>query len=245
VQRRKFTLIQQAIAVSLLSLVLFEGFAGGTRNVFLTHLVTFSVTFALLMPRMTLTRLATLAAPVLAVAWFAIYYLPEIRTVGLRNFELETARTDTLFVDLNLVNVAILTEALPTYVPYLGLEIPFTAIIRPIPRALWPGKPEGLSVSIEQIIGVSGMTLSATFIGEFWMAGGMTAVGLSALIFGAVSARWNRVGAAANTNMKLILFAAGFFPAGICMRSFLSAVPPLLPVIALHLFMFFLRRSQK
>lgn len=244
VQRRRFTLVQQAIALVLLALVLFDSFAGGTRNAFLTHVVTFSVTFALLMPRLSIARLATLAAPALTVIWLAIYYLPEIRTVGLANFELENARTDRLFVDLNLVNIAILTQAFPERANYLGLEIPFTAAIRPIPRALWPGKPEGLSISIEQVIGVTGMTLAATFIGELWMAGGLTGVAIASLCFGAAAARWNRVGASASTNMKLILFAAGFFPAGICMRSFLSVAPPFLPLLALGIFLKASRRSM-
>lgn len=236
-QGRRFKIWQKAVALAIVSLVFYEGFAGGTRNIFLTHLITFTVTWALLMRRLTLLRLALLAAPMLTVAWAAIYYMPEIRTAGLENFELKEARTETLFVDMNLVNVAILTQAFPDYVQHLGFEIPYIAAIRPIPRGLWSGKPDGLSITIEEVIGVSGMTLSATFVGELWMAGGYLAVAIAALSFGAVAARWNRIGAAADSNMKLILFAAGFFPAGICMRSFMSVAPTILPIIGLLVFM--------
>ena len=244
-QHRRYSALQKIVALMILGLVFYEAFAGGTRNVFLTHLITFTVTVALLMPRLTLPRLAMLAVPLLAVSWFAIYYLPEIRTVGLRNFDIETARTDSLFVDRNLVNISILVRAFPDYVEFLGFEIPFTAAVRPIPRALWSGKPEGLSISIEEVIGVRGMTLSATFIGELWMAGGYVGVALGGLCFGAAAARWNRVGAEADTNMRLILFAAGFFPAGICMRSFLSVAPAILPIFALLLFMRFFRERRR
>ncbi len=236
-QRQRFTMLQKAVAAALLLLVFYEGFAGGTRNVFLTHIITFTAAYALMLPQLRLLRVARVAVPLLALAWFAIYYLPEIRTVGLSNFQLETARTDALFVDMNLVNVALLSEVFPARVGYLGFEIPFNAAIRPIPRAFWPGKPEGLSVGIEDAIGVRGMTLSATFVGELWMAGGYLAILLGALAFGALAARWNRVGASADTNLKLILFAAGFFPAGICMRSFMSVAPTLLPLLALWLFL--------
>lgn len=243
-QRRRYTLMQKAIAASILGLVFYEGFAGGTRNVFLTHLITFTVTYALLIPRLTLWRMLTLAVPLLAVAGFAVYYLPEIRTVGLSNFELETARTDSLFVDLNLINIAILIQAFPSYFGYLGFEIPFTALIRPIPRALWSGKPEGLSVSIEEVIGVSGMTLSATFVGELWMAGGFLAIAITAASLGAAAAWWNRIGAAATTNMALILFAAGFYPAGIGMRSFMEIGPTIMPILGLLMFMKFQHRKS-
>lgn len=236
-QKRRYTLLQKAIAASIVGVVFYDGFAGGTRNVFLTHLITFTVTYALLMPRLTIWRLLPLAVPLFAVAGFTVYYLPEIRTVGLGNFDLATARTDTLFVDLNLINIAILTQAFPNYFGYIGLEIPYTAVIRPIPRALWPGKPEGLSVSIEEVIGVSGMTLSATFVGEFWMAGGFFAIGVVAMALGAAAARWNRIGAAAATNFGLIIFASGFYPAGIGMRGFMEIGPAMVPVIGLLIFM--------
>lgn len=236
VQWRKYNLLFLCFALVVLSFVFYEAFAAGTRNVFLTHLSTFTVAYALLIQRLTLVRLMAIIAPMGFVAWFAIYYLPEIRTVGLQNFDLENARTETLFVDLNLVNVANLTQVFPDLAPFLGLEVPVTAVIRPIPRALWPGKPEGLSITIEQALGVDSLTLSATFIGELWMAGGYLAVVIAALSFGAIAGRWNRVGASADSTMRLILFTAGFFPAGICMRSFLGVVPTVLPLVALILF---------
>ncbi len=77
------------------------------------------------------------------------------------------------------------------------------------------------------------MTLSATFVGEFYMAGGLLAVGLCALFLGWAAASWNRVGARADTNAMLILYASGFFAAGLCMRSFMSVAPAILPTIAL------------
>ena len=40
--------------------------------------------------------------------------------------------------------------------PFLGFEIPYQALIRPIPRAIWPGKPEGLSMTIEDVMEVEG-----------------------------------------------------------------------------------------
>ena len=59
----------------------------------------------------------------------------------------------SFFVDYNIVNVSQLTEVFPASFEYLGLEIPLNALIRPIPRVLWPGKPEGLSVTIETALG--------------------------------------------------------------------------------------------
>ncbi|WP_299938744.1 hypothetical protein [uncultured Pelagimonas sp.] len=235
-QWRKYKLWQVAIALALLSLVFFEGFAGGTRNIFLIHLITFSASFALMLPRLTFSKLAMIFAPILVVAYFAIYYLPEIRTVGLENFNIEESRTDTLFVDMNLINIAHLTEVFPETHPHLGFEVPYVAAVRPIPRALWPSKPEGLSLSIEEAVGARGLTLSATFVGELWMAGGYMAVLMAALSFGALSAYWNRRAVGARSNLDMIIFAVALFPAGLGMRSFMSLAPTLLPLLAIILY---------
>lgn len=242
---KRYSVFQRIVTGLALGFVFYDGFAGGTRNIFLTHIVTFSATFALVLPKITIGNLLKIGVPAFLIGTFGMYYMAEIRTVGLNQFDLESARTDTLSIDMNLVNVANIVEVFPDQAAYLGLEVPYVAAVRPIPRAIWPGKPEGLSFSIEDAVGVgSNMTLSATFIGELWMAGGYLAVAIGSLLFGASGAAWNRVGSRAQDNLALILFASGFFPAGLLMRGFLSVVPTLLPVIALYLILRFRKRSQ-
>jgi hypothetical protein len=134
------------------------------------------------------------------------------------------------------VNVSHLTEVFPEHFEYLGLEIPFNALIRPIPRVLWPGKPEGLSISIESALGdTSGITLSCTFIGEAYMAGGLIAVVIISLSFGAALELWNRMCGGRNERFGQLLYVSGFLCATVAMRSMLSMVPLLLPSIALWL----------
>jgi oligosaccharide repeat unit polymerase len=240
-QRKHYKKWHLTVALLLLALLIFESFAGGTRYVLLTHLITFAVTFALLIPKLKLRKIIFLISPLLAVIYFSVLYLPEIRKIGLQNFDLATSQTQTLFVDMNLVNIALLTDVFPDYQQFLLLEIPFIAAVRPIPRAVWPGKPEGLTVGIEEALGVSNRTLSATFVGELWMSGGYWAVLFGALIFGALGAAWNRKAAVARTNIDIIYFAVGLFPAGLCMRSFMSVFPALLPILALAIYLKFKR----
>lgn len=174
----------------------------------------------------------------------SIIYMLEFRGVGLRDFSFLERQYDTLFIDNNIVNIAQLTQIFPESHDYLGLEIPFNALIRPIPRFLWPGKPEGLSTSIEAALGVSGMTLSCTFVGEAYMGGGLIAVLLAALLFGAGAEMWNRLRYNMFSQFAQLLYASGFLCAAIAMRSMLSMVPLMLPTLALWLYgRFWLRRS--
>ena len=232
-QSQQYSLLQKLIVIPILALVMFEAFAEGTRNVFLAHIATFSATYALTHPRFNLMRAFAFFAPMMALVVVSVLFMATFRTVGLQNFDFAEQEEIYVFVDLNIVNIAELTEVFPEKYEYLGAEIPIVAAVRPIPRALWPGKPEGLSISIEDALGARGLTLSTTFIGEFWMAGGILAIGFGGLLLGFLASFWNRVGANATTNLGFVLYASGFFTAGICMRSFLSVAPTILPIIAL------------
>jgi oligosaccharide repeat unit polymerase len=235
-EHRRYSLLQKITVGAIISFTFFYGLAGGTRFIFLTYLLTFGASYMMMRRNLTWWSLFWVGTPFAVVGLLAVYFMAAIRTYGLQDWSSGVESTTSFFVDMNILNIAGLIRAIPDQYDYLGFEIPFTALIRPIPRALWPGKPEGLSASIEEILGAEGLTLSATYIGEFWMAGGLFAVILASLILGACAAAWNRVGAKAQGNLDQILFASGFFAAGLCMRSFLGVMPTILPTLALYLF---------
>lgn len=234
-EQHRYRMHQKFVVVSILGFTFFYGLAGGTRYVVLTYIATFGASFLLMKRRLTLRSVAAVGLPLTAASTLIVYYLAQVRTFGLNNWSAGVAQTDRLFVDMNLINIAGLVRSFPKLHDYLGLEIPFNALIRPIPRVLWPEKPEGLSISIEQVLGADSATLAATYIGELWMAGGMIAVIAASLVFGAAASGWNRVGATAQGNLDQILFASGLFAAGICMRSFLGVMPAVLPTLVLYL----------
>lgn len=248
-QASRYNIFQLLVGMALLGFVFFESFAGGTRNVMLSNLMTFGTAYTLLMKKPTVINALKLWVPLILVSAFSIQLMLSVRTIGLSGLmerEEPVVQADTtVSVDMNLVNIALIADAFPDRYDFLGLEVPMTAVIRPIPRALWTGKPEGISVSIEEVTGAGKeMTISATFVGEFWMAGGYPAVLIAALMLGAIAGWWNRIGARATTTVQMILFASAFFPAGIAMRSFMSAAPPMLPVIGLAVLLALLNRQQ-
>src|SRR5262245_11020946 len=135
-----------------------------------------------------------------------------------------------------MVVVAQITQTFPSQYDYLGMEIPVNALIHPIPRALWPEKPEGLSVTIESIAGTNQATISSTFVGEAYMSGGMFGVLLAGLLLGAVAELWNHLGRKSGSPFAQLLFASGFLCAAISMRSLLWTFVTALPTIALWLY---------
>src|SRR5258708_21929561 len=125
-----------------------------------------------------------------------------------------------------------LVDVVPHKQHYLGWEIPYQALIRPIPRAIWSGKPEGLSSSIEDALGVEGVTISATFVGEAYMSGGIMAVLISGLVFGALAGWWSYLASSKNSELGILIYASGFFAAVISMRSLFVFTTALLPTVA-------------
>ncbi|MBF2000020.1 MAG: oligosaccharide repeat unit polymerase [Synechococcales cyanobacterium C42_A2020_086] len=246
-RRQTFPVWQLAIMTSIFSLVIFQAFAGGTRNVFIAHIATFLMSYLLTLPRNTVrnTILPILAAGFIAV--YGSYHMLEFRTMGLRNYVTNQVYAsgetrETLAVDYNLAAIAPLLDVFPESQEFLGFEVISWSLVRPIPRALFPGKPEGLSISIEDIVGAEGYTIATTYLGEsYMMAGWLGVIGMS-LFFGALAAWWNRMAMRQQSDYALVVYALGFFAAGITMRSMFWLTTAILPVIALIVFRKFTSR---
>lgn len=238
----RFTYLQKAVVVLGFLFTLFHGFSGGTRNVFCIYLIIFLASYVLLKPNISWKRVIVLACVAAGLLYFASYHMLQFRTVGLERYiEHGTSgvkgwRKETLFIDNNLPVISRLTEVFPDHVDYLGWEFVSFAILRPVPRALWPSKPEKLSVAAEDALGLRGLTISSTFVGEAYMMGGYLAIVVVGLLFGWLAGWWNRFGLDLRSNVSVILYASGFFTALLSMRSAIFLTTAILPTIALWLY---------
>ncbi len=241
---RRHTLPRFQVGIALLVFIytLFQGFAGGARNIFVAYMATFLMAYLLTLPRHTFrnTILPTIISAFTVM--YGSYHMLEFRNMGLRNYIVNQAYAsgetrDTFAVDYNLGPIGLITDAFPEQHHYLGTEILIWSIIKPIPRAFWPGKPEGLSVSIEEAVGAGrGYTVASTFLGESYMMAGSTGVILMSLFFGALAAWWNRLALQRQSDYSMVIYALGFFVAVITMRSMFWLTTMMLPILALIAF---------
>jgi oligosaccharide repeat unit polymerase len=235
---KQFSIFAKIIVSLVLSLTFFSGFASGTRNILGTYVISMFGAYALSRPDFKLKQLVIIGIPIAGILLFASTLMLEFRAAGgVLAIGSEDSHYNTLFIDHNMVNLSNLTRVFPDTVDFLGLEIPYQTIIRPIPRALWPDKPEGLSTGIEQALGVTdgSYTISCTFVGEAYMAFGYIGVLIAGLMLGAGAALWNRIAYHAGSSFYQILYASGFLSASMAMRSVLAIVPFMLPTLALWL----------
>ena len=237
-RRKTYSPLSLVLVTIGLLFTLFYGFSGGTRNVFAAYLLTFLIGYAFatgLEKKRELLTLTISVATLLIVSTFAMLHF---RDAGLATYLKdengipENTSNTSLYIDYNLYAICNLITVFPDRHPYLGLEVPYQALIRPIPRALWKGKPEGLSMTIEEALGVEGLTIAASFVGEAYMSGGFIAVLLAGLFFGAITSWWDYLSSDRNSQLGILVYSSGFFAAVISMRSLFVFSTAILPTVA-------------
>ncbi|MEM7673017.1 MAG: O-antigen polymerase [Verrucomicrobiota bacterium] len=236
--RRSIPTIHLMLTTPVFIFTLFYGFSSGTRNIFGIYAITFFVAYLINLERLRWGRVILFSLAVLGVTALASFHMLEFRNMGLKKYledeaYQDEALRDTLFIDFNLRYLGVVQEVFPERYDYLGFEVLVWAIVKPIPRAIWPGKPEGLSVSIEEATNVEQMSVATTWVGESFLAFGRVGVVATGLTIGLICGFWNRRGSQYASPMQKIIFASGFFAAALSMRSVFWFTTALLPTIAL------------
>ena len=239
-RRERYSWLSLAPALLGFAWVLFYGFTAGTRTVFGAYLVTFMIAFTFASPPEKRRQIILVCAACAAAMVFSTQAMLEMRGIGFKRWmegehtNIVTRHTSSVFVDDNLLVIAKLTRFFPggNHGNYLGFEIPYLALVRPIPRAIWPGKPKGMSLTIEEALSAKGATVAATFVGEAYMSGGLFAVALEAIILGMLAGWWNRMASPKNSELGILVYSSGFFAVTITMRSTFSFTTALLPCLA-------------
>ena len=219
-----------AISIVIFCFVLFQGLAIETRTIFASYLIGFLVAYLLTLERSNIWRIGIPVALLGYAMLLATRHMLAFRDMGLKNYikwgeYAEVTKEESLQIDFNLRAIAQIVQAMPERYDFLGWEVPFVFATKPVPRVLWPGKPEGLSVSIEQIMGAEGWTVSTTYIGEVHMMGGALAVIAFSLMLGALATWWFRITFQQQTGYGVAVATVGFSVAAASMRSLVLQPP--------------------
>jgi hypothetical protein len=251
-RRERYGFLTVALVTLGVVFCIFQAFAGSTRNLLATYLITFLIAYGVNTARNRYPEFLVLCGLAAIGFFLASPIMLTTRTIGLKEYFINGARSgrvneqpSTFFVDLNLVNIGELTKTFPDNYRFLGLEVPYIALVGPVPRALWPGKPQGLSLSLEDALDVSnGMTVSTTYIGEAYIAGGSWGVVLAGLFFGMLASWWGKLVSLVRSEFGFLIYASGFLAMAISMRSLFALTTAALPTAAsIILALVFTRRT--
>ncbi|NDV62306.1 oligosaccharide repeat unit polymerase [Puniceicoccales bacterium CK1056] len=251
------------VLITLLTLW-FVAFSSGTRNILAIQMAGFLGGFLIIQKRLKIMPVAILGLVIAVTFVFLAEMMLEFRQVGLKRYLAEgreyasyyafqdeyygedAATTDSgYFVDYNLWRIAQMVAAFPELYDYIGWNLPFVAITKPIPRALWPGKPTDLKVGLEEVIGAKGYTIACTWVGEAYVAGGVIWIVATGILIGIFCCFWNQLANFIHSPFPLVVFASGFYSILLLMRSLLFFTTALLPSIALIIMGAFIYKHRR
>ena len=131
-----------------------------------------------------LRRLTIAAAAVIALLT-TMQFMLNIRNIGFEEFSFRgESEYDYLHVDDNFLRLAQVMEIVPAELPHVGFQQLWFTVVRPVPRVLWPGKPLDSGFDLPSVVGLKGVSLSTSIIGEWYLSFGWLTVILGGYLHG-------------------------------------------------------------
>jgi hypothetical protein len=139
-------------------------------------------------------RRLTIAAAAVVGLLAAMQFMLNIRTLGYQEFVFRgESDYDYLHVDDNYLRLAQVIQIVPAEHPYVQHQQLWFTIVRPVPRVFWPGKPVDAGFDLPAIVGMKGVSLSTSIIGEWYLAYGWLAVVLGGWLHGRLARTVNQL----------------------------------------------------
>lgn len=134
----------------------------------------------------------------------------DVRSEGWAEYVYESPGSATIRIDDNFLRLAQTIEAVPGSHPHTGFQWIWYVIVRPVPRILWPGKPMDGGFSLTEYLGLEGLSLSSSVIGEWYVGFGWPGVLVGGLLFGVLGRIWSQV-----LENTVTIKAVGFYSFGV------------------------------
>lgn len=174
-------------------------------------------------PGLRLKNIVIVGVGAIALAW-ASQYLLNIRTVGVEVFRERGSEYDYLHIDDNFLRLAQVFELVPEDHPHVGIGMVYFAIVRPIPRVIWPNKPVDSGFDLASAVGLRGVSLSSTIISEWYLGWGWPAIVVGGWIHGRLAKAANTLRETGNASSNPIVYALAVMVLLAGMRSMIELV---------------------
>lgn len=100
-------------------------------------------------------------------------FMLNIRTVGYEEFAFTgDSDYDYLHVDDNFLRLSQVIQLVPAEHDHTGFQQIWFTLIRPVPRVFWPNKPIDPGFDLPSVVGLKGVSLSQSIIGEWYLSFG-------------------------------------------------------------------------
>ena len=175
IARRGFTFGALVAVVASAVMLAFLSQGGGRRIIGVTVGAAILV-WIQAQPELKVRRLVIAAAAVVGMLT-VMQFMLNIRGQGYEAFAFRgESEYDYLHVDDNYLRLAQVIQIVPAEIPYVEHRQIWFTIVRPIPRVFWPGKPVDPGFDLPAIVGMKGVSLSTSIIGEWYLTYGWIAI---------------------------------------------------------------------
>jgi hypothetical protein len=129
-----------------------------------------------------------------------------------------------LRVDDNFYRLCQIIQLIPEQYPFVYHKYLIYVIVRPIPRVFWPGKPVDPGFDLPTALGVEGLSLSYSVIGELYMSLGLIGVALGGWLYGRIASTASSLLARRRTQGALVIYSIVVMALFSGMRSILELI---------------------
>ncbi len=190
IARRGLLNIQSVFAIACSVIMLLFLSTGGGRRIVGVAAGAALMVWVQANPGLRLRNIIIVGMGAFALAWTAQFML-NIRTQGYETFSQTESELDYLHVDDNFLRLAQVIELVPSRRPFVEHQQLVFTLVRPVPRVFWPGKPVTPGFDLPTEVGMKGVSLSTSIIGEWYISYGWWAVVFGAWLHGRLAAMAN------------------------------------------------------
>ena len=174
-------------AAAIMTLFLAQG--GGRRIIGVT-IGAAIIVWILAQPGLRLSKLVGVVVGLFGLL-IGMQFILEVRSRGLEELFVRGAQFEYLHVDDNFLRLSQLIDLVPNEHPFVYLQQIVFILVRPIPRVFWEGKPVSPGFDLPSALGMEGVSLSSSIIGEWYLSFGWAAVIFGGWLHGRLAATAN------------------------------------------------------
>lgn len=221
IARRGLFRFQTLLAIAMSVVMLLFLSQGGGRRIIGVTVGAALLAWVQANPGARVKNLAVVAIGGVALAFTAQLML-NIRTTGYQDFLMRGSDYDYLHIDDNFLRLAQIIDLVPSQRPYVYEQQVLFTMVRPVPRVLWPNKPVNPGFDLAAEVGLKGVSLSSSILGEWFISLGWLAVMFGGYLHGALAKTVNALPRSPSQNPIVYALSVMVLVAG--MRSMLDLV---------------------
>lgn len=179
---------------------------GGGRRVIMVTVGAALIVWVQAQAGMKMRKVLTVGAVLLALVW-TMQFMLHVRTRGIEEFLNSEAEYDYVHIDDNFLRLAQIIDILPARRDFIYHRQIYFTLIRPVPRALWPGKPLDPGFDLASEVGLKGVSLSSSILGEWYISWGWPALMFGGWLHGRLAAAASTLRDAGPTVQNPVVYA--------------------------------------